>query len=211
MRKVLGALAPLFVVVACSGGSNNVTDSSTSRGGSISVTGPAAASEPPTATEPSSESSVEADTIVGSETTQVTVPAVVPFEGSMQDLVAQQPTLSNISEVITAWLADSPGREGVLRNGAGITLFLPNDDGFSDADVATSLADFDAFTIFLSEHLKVGVVTSDQFGTEVTTAMTNSFAVGNGPTIGGQAVVEADITGTNGVLHIIAGPFVPVA
>lgn len=209
--RLVVVLIPLVGLAACSSddnkGANTSIESTTSHATSDE------GESQPSITAANSESipdTTGSTNLVESDTTQVTVPAVVPFDGSMADLIAQQPSLSNINEAIAAWLLDSPGREGVLQNGAGITLFLPNDDGFTDADVALAVADFDAFTLLLSEHLKVGAFTTDQLGTEVSTAMGNTYVIGVGPTIGGQLIVEADITGTNGVLHIIGGQLVPV-
>ena len=208
--RLVVVLVPLVGLAACSSDGNK--GATTSIESTTSATSDEGESQPSTT---AAESESIPDTTgstnsAESDTTQVTVPAVVPFDGSMADLIAQQPSLSNINEAIAAWLLDGPGREGVLQNGAGITLFLPNDDGFTDADVALAVSDFDAFTLLLSEHLKVGAVTTDQLGTEVSTAMGNAYAIGDGPTIGGQLIVKADITGTNGVLHIIGGQLIPV-
>lgn len=203
---MVALLVPLVVLAACSNDNDNKADTSAS----TPVVATTVVGEQSTTTASGSTPDTTGSTDAAT-TTQATVPAQVPFEGSMAELVAQQPSLSNINEAIGAWLLDSPGREGVLQNGAGITLFLPDDNGFTDDDVALALADFDAFTLLLSEHLKVGIVTSEQLGTEVSTAMGNTYAIGEGPTVGGQLIVEADITGTNGVLHIIAGKLVPAA
>jgi uncharacterized surface protein with fasciclin (FAS1) repeats len=138
------------------------------------------------------------------------LPPPVDVEGSVQDLIAQRDDLENINAAIVAWLDDSAGREGVLRNPRGITLFLPNDEAFTDDDIATALDDFDAFTIFLSEHLRIGALTSDELGDSVSTAMGVAYPVEPGPTIGGQTVVSADIVATNGVIHIIGGVLAPL-
>ena len=197
-------LASVVALAACSGDDNKGADTSSASTSVVETTD--AGAELTTTT-----SDTTASTDGAATTTLATVPPQVPFEGSMAELISQQPSLSNINEAIAAWLLDSPGREGVLQNGAGITLFLPDDDAFTDADVELAKADFDAFTLLLSEHLKVGIVTSEDLGTEVSTAMGNAYAIGEGPTVGGQLIVEADITGTNGVLHIIAGQLVPAA
>ncbi len=139
------------------------------------------------------------------------MPPPVAEEGSVRSVIADQPELSNINAAIDAWLDEAPGREGVLRNGRGVTVFLPDDDGFTESDLAAAVQDLDAFTVFLSEHLRVGIVTSDQLGSEVKTAMGAIYPVTDGPSIGGRLIVRADIAATNGVVHVIEGPLAPYA
>lgn len=198
-RIAIAALLGAWLLVGCSSDGESSDSSSDSSSTTI---------ESPSGTE--ADATTTGDDAVTSTTTEVTLPPPVDIEGSVQDVVAQTEDLSNISSAIDAWLADSPGREGVLRNARGVTLFLPGNEGFSDDDVAAALADFDAFSIFLSEHLAVGTMTSDQLGDSVTTAMGVQYPVGEGPTIGGRAILQADIEATNGVLFVIDGPLAPL-
>ena len=146
----------------------------------------------------------------GSGVTAVTAfPEPVALEGSAEDVITDRQDLSNIAGAIADWIADDPGREGVLRHGRGVTLFLPNNDGFSAEDAAAVVSDFDQFTVFISEHLKIGIVKSDEFGDSISTAMGVSYPIVEG-TIGGRLIVETDIEATNGFIHIIDGPLVPI-
>ena len=179
------------------------------------IAAPATTQPVPETTGPAPETTDPASTTTAPpEATQPpppTLPPPVPEEGSVRDVISRREDLSNINAAIEAWLADSDGREGVLRNGRGLTMFMPNNDGFTEDDLAIALTDFDAFTIFLSEHLKVGALMSDQLGEGVSTAMGVTYPVTEGPSIGGRRIVEADIEATNGVIHIIDGPLAPIA
>jgi uncharacterized surface protein with fasciclin (FAS1) repeats len=165
---------------------------------------PATTEPPPATTEPP-----PATTEPAPETTNPNVIVPVELEGSVEDVIAQRDDTSNMSSAIEAWLADDPGRAGVLRNPRGITLFVPADTGFTEADRDEVIADFDGFTLFLTAHLRVGALTTDQLGPNVSTADGSSYPIGDG-TIGDRAIVEADIEATNGVIHVIDGPLAPL-
>lgn len=96
--------------------------------------------------------------------------------------------------MIAAWSETNPGKWGVFRNAAGITVLTPNNDGLSVDDAGVLIADPIATATFLSEHLMVGVSTSEGLGDEVTTAMGSTCEVVDG-TIGGGGCPEADDDG----------------
>ncbi len=211
--SALALFVATLAITACSGDDSDSQDTDSTTTMDIESTDVATeTTEASSATTEATESTEAAPetTEATPETTEATLPQPVDLEGSLQDIVSEREDLSNINAAIVAWLADDPGRDGVLRNARGVTLFLPNNDGFSDQDAFAAATDFDAFTIFLSEHLKVGAVASDQLGAGVSTAMGVEYPIGEGPTIGGRAILEADIEATNGVLYIIDGPLAPL-
>lgn len=136
-------------------------------------------------------------------------PEIVDVEGSVRDVIASRPELSNFSSAIDAWLAAAPGNEGVLRNPAGVTMFVPNNDAFGEDDAQQFIDDPASFTVVISEYLKVGPVKAADLGAEVSTAMGHTYPVGDGPSIGGVQIVESDIEATNGVVHVLDGQLVP--
>jgi hypothetical protein len=206
-RRALALFIVVAAAAACSGddAATPVSTTTTTAVPPTAAPPPPTTAPPPATIEPTPATSAPATT----EPTRATLPPPVADDGSVREVVSKREDLRNIDAAIDAWLADSSGREGVLRNARGVTVFLPNDDGFTEDDLAVALADFDAFTVFLSEHLKVGVLRSDELGESVVTAMGSAHAI-TGGTIGGRLIVEADIEATNGVIHIIEGPLVAV-
>lgn len=161
--------------------------------------------DPEPATESTDSSPVtRAPAVTEPPTTEPNVIVPVDVEGSVRGVISSREDLSNFSSVIDRWLLDDSGLEGVLRNPRGITLFVPNNDGFTEADVETALADLDAFTLFLTAHLKVGPARSSEFGESVMTADGSVHPVGFA-TIGGRALTEVDLEATNGFVHVIDG------
>lgn len=207
-RLLIPALALALVIVGCTsenGGSGNDDTPATTDSSASTSTAP---------NDGMGSTTTEASTgdTVPEETTTTTPSAGGPVdeEGSVQGVIAGREDLSNLASVIAAWLETNPGNEGVFRNPAGITVFAPNNDGLSAEDADALIADLTASATFLSEHLMVGVLTSEGLGDEVTTAMGSTYEVVDG-TIGGATIVEADVEATNGVIHILDQPLVPVS
>ena len=122
----------------------------------------------------------------------------------MESLILTLPDARNFADGVEAWLGAVPGQEGVLRNSRGITVFVPVDDGFSQAAADVAFADPDASAVTIGDHLHVGAL--EELDGTVVVATGLEFDVGDdGETIGGRRVLRAE-TATNGVVYLIDGP-----
>lgn len=134
-------------------------------------------------------------------------PGVVAREGSIEDVLGGVTNTEHFAGLVTWWLTEVPGQEGVLRNARGITLFVPSDDAFTEADRNALEGDVDATARFIGEHLVVDVIPAADLAGTVVTAMGTEHEVTDS-SIGGRAIVESDIDATNGVIHVIDGVLV---
>jgi uncharacterized surface protein with fasciclin (FAS1) repeats len=193
-----------LLMTACTGssGATSTTASSTSE-----ATTDQAADPSTTAAGVSTASISSISTIPSSTVDDGARPGIVAREGSVEDVLGDVPGADHFAELVAAWLAAVPGQEGVLRNARGITLFVPSDDAFTAADRDALLDDLDATARFIGEHLVVSVLTVADLPDTVVTAMGTEHAV-DGSTIGGHAIVIADTSATNGIIHLIDGPLV---
>jgi len=145
------------------------------------------------------------DTSLPPPTTEFDAPGPVDYAGSVESVVAGRDDLRNFDEALQAWQLDDPGRAGVLRNPQGVTLFAPDDERFTQADVDAALANFDAFSLFLAAHLAVGAISSAEFGGVIITADGTTYPL-SATTIGPATIVAPDLEATNGFVHVIDRP-----
>jgi len=186
-------VAAALVLAACSSSSNDA--------GSTATSVDAAASDG--ANEPD-DGSGEPDDSRAPDTTEVLRDGVVAFEGSVESVILELPDARNFAGGVEEWLAAVPGQEGVLRNSRGITVFVPVDDGFSEADRDAAFADPDLAAITIGDHLHVG--TLEELDGAIVVATGAEYVVADdGDVIGGRRVVRS-VTAANGVVHLIDGP-----
>lgn len=132
-------------------------------------------------------------------------PGVVARDGSVEDVLFGLEEASNFAGGVEDWLAAVPGQEGVLRNSAGITLFVPVDEGFTTAELAEAFPDPDGAALTLSDHLRVGIL--DEIDGPVVVASGKEYAVtveGDDTVVGGRRIVRT-VSATNGVIHLVDG------
>ncbi len=111
---------------------------------------------------------------------------------------------------------EAAGLAGTLADGGPFTIFAPNDDAFLDylGEMGMSVEDALADTTFLSTLLQGHVVEAADDSGMVAGMVDNPFVSlagtelpvtvdGDTITIGGAAILEADIFATNGVIHVI--------
>lgn len=139
-------------------------------------------------------------------TTEPPVIPTVPEDNSVLGLIRLRPDLTRFTE-----LADAIGDAAPFQQARGVTLLAPTDDAFAaaydDAAWAALLADVDAVTFVLSEHLSIGgqtladLIAAGRF--ENASAQELPVVAGPPVGIGPATVVEGDLTADNGIVHVI--------
>jgi len=183
-------VAAILALAACSGSSDDAGSTTTS-------VDPAASA----GTTESGESGESGDS---TDTTEVLRDGVVAFEGSVESVILDLPDAQNFAVGVEEWLAAVPGQEGVLRNSRGVTVFVPVDDGFSEADRDAAFADPDLAAVTIGDHLHVGTL-EDLDGTIVVATGAEYVVADDGDVIAGRRVVRS-VTAANGVVYLIDGP-----
>jgi hypothetical protein len=177
----------MLALAACSGSSDDT--------GSTTTSVDPAASAGATGSDESGDST---------DTTEVLRDGVVAFEDSVESVILDLPEAQNFAVGVEEWLAAVPGQEGVLRNSRGITVFVPVDDGFSEADRDAAFADPDLAAVTIGDHLHVGTL-EDLDGTIVVATGAEYVVADDGDVIAGRRVVRS-VTAANGVVYLIDGP-----
>jgi len=137
---------------------------------------------------------------------------------TIADLAMTDESLSTLLAAVT--VADASVLEMLEDNDAQYTVFAPNNDAFTAAleemgvDAGTLLADQENLTNILSYHVVEGVYTTEDLedGMELTTLQGGTLVIsvdGDEVTVNGAPVVTADVTASNGVVHIIDGVLMP--
>jgi len=144
------------------------------------------------------------------ETPETTIP---PDFDTVADIIAATPQLS-----LLAVLIDEAGLGEMLGDPAGdpVTLFAPTDDAFDDLDadaLAAIRADPDLLGQVLSHHAVPGITLMDDLVEGPVTALDGGTLeieiTGSAVTVSGAAIITADITATNGAVHVIDQVLVP--
>ena len=133
-----------------------------------------------------------------------TIETVAPA-GSVLAVLRSRPDLSRLVELV-----DVVGSDAVFQQARGVTVLAPVDEAwatYDDEAWSALLADRDAAALVLSEHLAIGATTIDALveGGQFVSAMARRWdVVGGDPTrIGPAVVLDADISATNGFVHVI--------
>lgn len=154
----------------------------------------------------------------GGETASASAsPMPVATTTSTDDIIARLQQAGNFTTLLTAIKA--AGLEEVLAGAGPYTLFAPNDEAFAKldpkaldklmADPSGALADT------LAYHLVTGTVMAADLkdGMELETAMGDSMLTvkvdGDTVMVNGAKVIQADITASNGVVHVIDTVLIP--
>ncbi len=161
----------------------------------------------------------DADNVPGAEGAGIMGSIVYPA-----DLVDVAVSTEGFSTLVTA--VQTAGLEDTLRSGE-YTVFAPTNDAFAAALEALELtaeellADTELLTSVLTYHVVEGTVTSDMLedGMEVTTLNGETLIVNvseDGVTVtdgigNTYNVTMADVTASNGVIHVIDGVLLPPA
>ena len=134
-----------------------------------------------------------------------TILAPVYFDKDFTTLVAA--VLAAEGDITSVLLSDGP-------SGNGLTLFAPTNDAFESAGI-TELPDAATLAAVLSYHVLDGTVTSADLpaGSAAIQTLNGDFYLSNvdaGVFINGQSqVTEVDLTGSNGVVHVINRALIP--
>lgn len=144
------------------------------------------------------------------EAPETTIP---PDFDTVADIVAATPQLS-----LLAVLIDEAGLSEFVGDPAGdpITLFAPTDDAFDalDADeLAAVRADPELLGQVLSHHAVAGATMLDDLVEGPVTALDGGTLevefTDSGVSVSGAAITTADITATNGTVHVIDQVLIP--
>lgn len=138
-------------------------------------------------------------------------PSISPIVGT---IVAPAYFNKNFTTLIAAVKAASPAILETLLNSSDKTLFAPTNDAFAAAGI-TALPDQATLDAVLAYHVIASEVTSDQIASGSSAAETLNGTIylsnnSNGVFINGTSqVTTADITGSNGVVHVIDRLLIP--
>lgn len=139
-------------------------------------------------------------------TTAVLKPGVVALDGSVEAVLAELPEARNFATGVASWLDAVPGQEGVLRNDRGITLFVPVDAGFSEADRDVMVDDADVAAVIISDHLHVGALETLDGSVMTASGTEHTVTVDDGGSLIAGRRVVGSVAATNGVVYLIDGP-----
>ena len=137
--------------------------------------------------------------------------ATTPPPTTIADTAARRPELSTLSKL----LADA-GLTDTLRGAGPFTVFAPSNDAFKAVPAKTMAelaADKELLKSVLSYHVLSGKLTSaDAKNGNLKTVQGANVAVGKAGTfvtVEEAVVTEADVTATNGVIHVIDKVLLP--
>lgn len=137
--------------------------------------------------------------------------ATMPEPATLTDTLARNPTLSTLNRLISeAGLADT------LRGAGPYTVFAPSDDAFK-ALPAKTLSDLAKDKELLKSVLTFHVVPGRQLAAEIKNGNVKSLQgsnlalskAGTFVTVEDALVTQADISATNGVIHVIDKVLLP--
>ena len=106
---------------------------------------------------------------------------------------------------------------GALQGSGPFTVFAPTDQAFADAGIDLASFDTDAenatLVDILTYHVVTGLVMSTDLSDGLTTDALNgdklSFGVGEDVKVNDAVVIQADVTASNGVIHVIDKVLMP--
>jgi uncharacterized surface protein with fasciclin (FAS1) repeats len=151
-------------------------------------------------------------------TTTTTLPAetttTVAVETTVMDVIDSRADLSRLAELI-----DLAGLRATLSDpGATLTMFTPNNDAFAAAESAPAAPDYSdpavVEPILLTHVHTAGKLTAAEVFAlpEIAVVEPGPHAIdGGAQTIGGVAIIEVDVDGGNGFLHVLNGVLTPAA
>jgi uncharacterized surface protein with fasciclin (FAS1) repeats len=148
-----------------------------------------------------------------------TAPAPVPTTtppppAAAKNIVEIAAEAGSFKTLLTA--VEAAGLTATLAGPGPFTVFAPTDQAFAKVpakDLEALLADKDALTKVLTYHVVPGaVMAKDVAGlSSAKTVQGGELAIdtSNGVKVGGATVVKADITASNGVIHVIDAVLLP--
>ena len=106
---------------------------------------------------------------------------------------------------------------GALSGSGPFTVFAPTDQAFADAGIDLASFDTDAENATLVDILTYHVVTGSVMSTDLSDGLTTdalngdklSFGVGEEVKVNDAVVIQADVTASNGVIHVIDKVLMP--
>ena len=140
-----------------------------------------------------------------------TTTAEMATEGeTIVDIASSNPDFSTLVDLVTqAGLAETLAGEGPF------TVFAPTNEAFAKVDPATVSALTADPQGALADVLKLHVISGEVMATDATAAVGTCVDTlggkvkveqsGDNLTIGGAAIVDTDITASNGVIHVLDG------
>jgi uncharacterized surface protein with fasciclin (FAS1) repeats len=151
-------------------------------------------------------------------TTTTTEPAdtttTVAVQGTVMDVIDNRADLSRLAELI-----DLAGLRDTLSNPAAtLTMFTPNNDAFAAAETAPDAPNYSDPGV-VERILLTHVHTGGKLTADEVFALPEIAVVEPGPhaidaaaqTIGGIGIIELDVDGGNGLLHVLNGVLTPAA
>jgi uncharacterized surface protein with fasciclin (FAS1) repeats len=111
---------------------------------------------------------------------------------------------------------EAAGLVETLKGEGPFTVFAPTDEAFAALPAGTVealLQDIPTLTAILTYHVVPGAVMSGDLSDGMTAATVNgqevTIGVGETVTVDGATVIQADITASNGVIHVIDAVILP--
>ena len=131
------------------------------------------------------------------------------------DIVDTAVAAGNFSTLVTA--VKAAGLVDTLKSDGPFTVFAPNDAAFAKipaADLNALIADKDALTKVLTYHVVAGkVMAADLSDGQVVKTLNGqdlTVSIKDGKVmINGATVTAADLTGSNGVIHVVDAVLLP--
>jgi len=145
-------------------------------------------------------------------------PATTATQPAEQDIVAAAQATPDLSTLVAAVTAADLVE--TLQGDGPFTVFAPNNAAFADiqstVDTLLKPANKDDLTNVLTYHVVPGTYTAADLkdGQELTTVQGEKLPVsieGDTVKVGDATVVQADVTTSNGVVHVIDKVLVPPA
>jgi uncharacterized surface protein with fasciclin (FAS1) repeats len=211
-------LAALMLAVAALAGC--ASDGDADRDNPTPTSAPATTATPAdTSLQTGSTVAAPTTTETGATTTTSVQPVIptVPAADSVIAVIAEQPDLTILGELVESFVATGQG--SVFTQARGLIVLAPTDEAMRELGEESLRAltdDPDALARWMASHVAIGAATIDELdgGGVVLNAAGQSLPVvraGDVVRIGDNEVVEADLTAENGVVHVIAGTVVPVS
>ncbi len=142
--------------------------------------------------------------------TTTTEAEMATADETVVDIAVSNPDFSTLVDLVTqAGLAETLSGEGPF------TVFAPTNDAFAAVDPATVSALTADPTGALADVLKLHVISGEVMAADATAAVGTCVETlggkvkveqtGSDLTIGGAKIVDTDIVGSNGVIHVLDG------
>lgn len=146
---------------------------------------------------------------IGCDDDDPAAPAAPP-----RDLVETAQDAGSFQTLLTA--VEAAGLTSTLRTGGPFTVFAPTDAAFAalpEGTLDALLADQDALTGVLLYHVVEGTVESKDLAGVVSAETLNGvpilFDLDSGVEVNGARVLSADVSASNGVIHVIDQVLLP--